>query len=658
MIAVATPEGAVPPPSPIPKPMVFATECDLVMKGGITSGIVYPLAIVEIARAFRLRSIGGTSAGAIAAAAAAAAELGRQRFRNGEISSDPNGFGALKGLPEHLCATAADQRGTKLLAFFKPKPALRPIFDILTTALAVKDARARLLVGTKALLRHYKLPALLAVALGTLPLWWLQLAWSTLAAWLAVLLLTSILVLGFTAWAAVAAIVRELPRNRFGICSGMPEADDPAKDEALTIWLAQYFDRLSGQAQAFAGQDKPLTFGDLKAHGIDLQVMTTCLTLGRPFRLPFGNSPNVRENNLFLFKEQEFRELFPAEVVDWMKAHERPYKSADGSGPLGKINFDGFLNLPLPDDFPVVVAVRMSLSFPVLLSAIPLYAIDFRKPRVAGETPECCWFTDGGIGSNFPIHFFDSALPTRPTFGLDLGHTEDAGTQRVVFAKDNGDARLSYWRRFTSSNGLNSIAGFLATLVGVAKDWNHEALSHLPGFRDRIGLIQLTDEEGGLNLTMPAERIAALTGYGREAGLEFVRRFGDPRKWAPGTTASRMDWENHQAIRLRLFLASISELLAGLHKGSRQLAGTPQAYERFFQGPYGPVSYRFTGIGRLGLSPGSGLHTTQAGLARWILDQLLGVSSRIANTGSATPGAEPAKNAPKPIPELKLRPRI
>ena len=40
----------------------FATECDLVMKGGITSGVVYPLAIVEISRAFRLKCIGGASA--------------------------------------------------------------------------------------------------------------------------------------------------------------------------------------------------------------------------------------------------------------------------------------------------------------------------------------------------------------------------------------------------------------------------------------------------------------------------------------------------------------------------------------------------------------------------------------------------------------------
>ena len=79
----------------------FARECDLIMKGGITSGIVYPLAITEIAKAFRLRSIGGTSAGAIAAAAAAAAELGRQRFQSGQLSSDPAGFAEIERLPEH-----------------------------------------------------------------------------------------------------------------------------------------------------------------------------------------------------------------------------------------------------------------------------------------------------------------------------------------------------------------------------------------------------------------------------------------------------------------------------------------------------------------------------------------------------------------------------
>lgn len=48
-------------------------ECDLVMKGGITSGVVYPPAVLELATRYRFRSIGGSSAGAIAAALAAAA---------------------------------------------------------------------------------------------------------------------------------------------------------------------------------------------------------------------------------------------------------------------------------------------------------------------------------------------------------------------------------------------------------------------------------------------------------------------------------------------------------------------------------------------------------------------------------------------------------
>ena len=53
-------------------------ECDLVMEGGITSGVVYPPAILKLARRYRFRAVGGASAGAIAAAATAAAEYGRE----------------------------------------------------------------------------------------------------------------------------------------------------------------------------------------------------------------------------------------------------------------------------------------------------------------------------------------------------------------------------------------------------------------------------------------------------------------------------------------------------------------------------------------------------------------------------------------------------
>lgn len=57
-------------------------ECDLVMEGGITSGVVYPLALVELASQYRFRGVGGTSAGAIAAGLAAAAEY--DSLRNGQ----------------------------------------------------------------------------------------------------------------------------------------------------------------------------------------------------------------------------------------------------------------------------------------------------------------------------------------------------------------------------------------------------------------------------------------------------------------------------------------------------------------------------------------------------------------------------------------------
>jgi len=56
--------------------MTARKECDLIMKGGITSGVVYPRAVLELHQDYDFRSIGGASAGAIAAAATAAAQLG------------------------------------------------------------------------------------------------------------------------------------------------------------------------------------------------------------------------------------------------------------------------------------------------------------------------------------------------------------------------------------------------------------------------------------------------------------------------------------------------------------------------------------------------------------------------------------------------------
>ena len=52
--------------------------CDVVMEGGVTSGIIYAAAVAELSKHYRFRSIGGSSIGAFAAALAAAAEYSRR----------------------------------------------------------------------------------------------------------------------------------------------------------------------------------------------------------------------------------------------------------------------------------------------------------------------------------------------------------------------------------------------------------------------------------------------------------------------------------------------------------------------------------------------------------------------------------------------------
>ena len=74
----------------------------------------------------------------------------------------------------------------------------------------------------------------------------------------------------------------------------------------------------------------------------------------------------------------------------------------------------------------------------------------------------------------------------------------------------------------------------LDTLLGVAKDWNHDTLSRMPGFRDRIGLIRLTSEEGGLNLSMPKERIEEVVPH------IIKNATATPRFVAPGVGVGRV----------------------------------------------------------------------------------------------------------------------
>ena len=119
-----TPPGddVVPVPPPLDESPPYDRFCDLVTTGGVASGVVYPWAIVEIARAYRFRNIGGTSVGAMAAALAAAAEYGR---RNGNDFA----FEPLRRLPGALGETLPDRR-TRMLSLFQTNPRGRRLIEL------------------------------------------------------------------------------------------------------------------------------------------------------------------------------------------------------------------------------------------------------------------------------------------------------------------------------------------------------------------------------------------------------------------------------------------------------------------------------------------------------------------------------------------------
>jgi NTE family protein len=76
------------------------------------------------------------------------------------------------------------------------------------------------------------------------------------------------------------------------------------------------------------------------------------------------------------------------------------------------------------DDFPVVRAVRMSMSYPFLFTPVVLHA---------GGKPY--YIVDGGLLSNFPIWLFDNpAHPVRPTWGFRL-HPGASVTEGTPYRK-------------------------------------------------------------------------------------------------------------------------------------------------------------------------------------------------------------------------------
>jgi predicted acylesterase/phospholipase RssA len=605
-------------------------NCDVVMKGGITSGIVYPSAICALARTYRFMNIGGTSAGAIAAAAAAAAEYRR-------VGGSAEGFAILSGLPDFLKTKPPGSKHTNLYWLFQPAAEMRMLFE--TAVSFTKHGSSRYAALALALLKGAPLVWAIIVLLGFLFFFLPQFSFYRHSVFG---VLSALLWLGFLAAAGLGLAIGNrlvrLPGVGFGLCSGL--SAPTSRHPALTTWFHAFLSEVSGKPAT-----EPLTFGDLQEREIQLRMISTCLTHGRPYGLPIDTKD-------FYFKEEEFRAYFPDEVVDWMTRHPGPPPSRDPDS----IDAAGYCRLPQPSDMPIIVAARMSLSFPFLFRAVPLYAVDFTlrqvkqgEPVVAVEPggalnpgerrkPERCWFLDGGICSNFPVYMFDAPLPRWPTFGIDLQPArKDRPDSEVWMPARNEEGLGELWNRIGERPGLAAIGRYVFGMIDAARNWTENRQMTVPGYRDRIVHIRLDDKnEGGLSLDMPPEIVESVSARGRLAAELLISHFANP---GPGVT---LTWDNHRWIRFRSFLGRFEEWIIEFQEAYAHSEPSEQSYAELLQRPktVPPDSYRLNARQRKFLTD-------------WV-SLLLQLASAAS---SATPDRRANQHEPRPTPVLRMLPR-
>jgi len=591
------------------------------MKGGITSGVVYPPAVVELAKTFSFRNIGGTSAGAIAAAVTAAAEYGRQH--NGK------GFSRLETLPKDLGDPVSPGGDSLLLSLFRPQKETNPLFRILVAGLGNK--RFKTIKIVLAAIRNFSAWALLGAIPGFVFSYLAFCCAKGLFFGLSLVVGVILIILGVLISVAIGfyqKVTKAIPENHYGLCRGFVEG--PNNVPVLTPWLS----RLINETAGMDPDGKPLTFGNLwgldeknKERRVNLEMMTTNLTTGRPHRLPFTQ-------RTFYFDPDEWSKFFPANVIDWLLS-----KSEDPEA----LEFAPLRQLPPAEDFPVIVATRMSLSFPILLSAVPVYARDFGRTREEDRRPQKCWFSDGGICSNFPVHFFDAPLPRWPTFAINLKPFHPDHPNDPVFMPDKNIGGITEsFTNFDQGRGRDRLFGFFGALVNTLQNWTDNMQTRLPGYRDRIAHVSLNDEtEGGLNLNMPPELIVELGKRGEEAARLLREHFTLP------ADEIELSWDNHRWVRYRSMMGLLEEMLEEIEFAIKNPAPGDRSYEDLISREFdeAPDSYDWK-------------NNSQRTFAHKATKELMDLIAKWQSLRANDPRATFTTGTPRPQPELRVKPRV
>jgi hypothetical protein len=379
-----------------------------------------------------------------------------------------------------------------------------------------------------------------------------------------------LLVVPYAFWSAFSG----LRANHFGLCNGM-NGEDRGDADALTERLHTLYNGLLKRSP----EDDPVCFRDLWGAGaaagdreINLQVITTALNLRRPYRVP--NDPGVEPLREFLYDPAEWKELFPPAVMDWLAKDWKERNPQSPDGIQCKCPGVTLRSLPPASRLPILVAVRMSVAFPGLLSAVPMYTVE-RKRRPASRASAASapspsddqafiarrvYFADGGITSNCPVHLFDAPLPRHPTFVVSLDvlpdGAKDMGPRDRICLQGGDVERPDTVRRFESGGPLREALSFLWSIVDTSINWRDSLQRTVPGSEERVAIVKLKANEGSLNLHMDPPTIGAVADLGSHAADKFIEAFAGPR-----TNGQSNAWDRHRWIRMRSTIATARNYL-------------------------------------------------------------------------------------------------
>jgi hypothetical protein len=201
---------------------------------------------------------------------------------------------------------------------------------------------------------------------------------------------------------------------------------------------------------------------------------------------------------------------------------------------------------------------------------------------------------------------------------------------------DNAQGRLEEWVRFEATDPVSSFIGFVKAIVNAMQNWVDNSMLKMPGYRDRIAHVYLTDKEGGLNLEMEEGAIERIATRGQYAGELLRDRFTN------AIPDVKLDWDNHRWVRYRSTMTLFEKYLHDI-TGSLDTRSFPN--ERTYTDLVNrgrrdwPKSYPFT--------------AKQKRSARDVNRRLMGLAK--VWDGFPKPFVV---GTPKPIPELRSQPKM